>query len=690
MKTTYKGVKTAGFRLGVSNDTSNVGVASEPLSLSNYFSGVRTTDASTQNGSSNNKTTSRANEARPNKRIPDIFGKVFSVPDLISLNYSCYINNVETEIGYFCVGRGDHTITAVKEDGTEFNFLTDAKYDVYGSGSSPISNTGTIGTTFVGVVNSIGENSNILSKALPVRAPNGSDTENPLTVGPFVFDNIKGAVVNINAGYLLSEGSPLSRNVTYYVTFQNVDTDNVPYGPTDTKTYTVNAYNVCLGVTQYAISTTLSGRMQVTITRANAGSTPEVPSSGVYKQIYVSGIYGILDIGVSDFGNVTTIRAAVSRSTDHAIPAGSTEDPADHPTGKANGFNLSCHAHRKIDGTATSKFSDIAEAVCLDSKIGNLASGNVDSSGLASLQTAIDSYFGTGIASEFNYTFDDEETSFEETLFSVCNAAFVIPYRDGKVIKFKFEQPQTANKLLFNHRNKVPGTETRKVTFGYNDDKDGVRIEYTDIADGAKLYVYQPNDQSANNLQTSSPVGITNRLQAYFHAMRQFNKQKYQNTIVEFEATQEAMLLNVKDMIIVADNTRTETYDGEVVAKNGLILTLSQPFTFPNSGTVTIFVQNITGDVEAIGITEIAGEPYQVLLDSEPIEDLSIGRDKFAKAVYEIAIAGRPRRGSFLVEEKTQTSVMTVGLVVVNYDNNYYANDQDYNDGIVDINGEEI
>jgi len=66
-------------------------------------------------------------------------------------------------------------------------------------------------------------------------------------------------------------------------------------------------------------------------------------------------------------------------------------------------------------------------------------------------------------------------------------------------------------------------------------------------------------------------VGITSRLQAYFHAHRQFSRQKYQNTITQFEATYEASLLKVGEKIIVADNTRTETYDGEILAVDGLV-----------------------------------------------------------------------------------------------------------------------
>jgi len=38
----------------------------------------------------------------------------------------------------------------------------------------------------------------------------------------------------------------------------------------------------------------------------------------------------------------------------------------------------------------------------------------VDIEGLLALQTEIEDYFGTPLAGEFNYTFDDNRTTFEE------------------------------------------------------------------------------------------------------------------------------------------------------------------------------------------------------------------------------------------------------------------------------------
>ncbi len=68
----------------------------------------------------------------------------------------------------------------------------------------------------------------------------------------------------------------------------------------------------------------------------------------------------------------------------------------------------------------------------------------------------------------------------------VASAAFCEVYRYGSVTRLKFEQPQENAVLLFNHRNKVPGTEKRTTRW---DDKnyDGLELEYTSDKDDARI-----------------------------------------------------------------------------------------------------------------------------------------------------------------------------------------------------------
>ena len=213
------------------------------------------------------------------------------------------------------------------------------------------------------------------------------------------------------------------------------------------------------------------------------------------------------------------------------------------------------------------------------------------------------------------------------------------------------------------------------------------RIQYQDIEDGSEIFYYQPIDQSATNPLEIDQLGITNKLQAYFHAHRWYNRQKYQNTTVEFETLAEASILGLSDRIQVADNTRSKVYDGEVLAQNGSTLTLSQPFTPEPEKTYNIFLQNTDGSIQSVGFTSNNDNRSEIVLDNPTGLQLALDLDLYARATYEIVESDAVRKQPFLIQEKTPSGNGIISIVAYNYDDRYYDNDQDYINNIVDING---
>lgn len=71
--------------------------------------------------SPNNALANRTNRQRLGARIPDIFGTVYAIPDLLAPTYSVYINHKEVEMSYFCVGRGRLDVKAALDDTTPIN-----------------------------------------------------------------------------------------------------------------------------------------------------------------------------------------------------------------------------------------------------------------------------------------------------------------------------------------------------------------------------------------------------------------------------------------------------------------------------------------------------------------------------------------------------------------------------------------
>lgn len=78
-------------------------------------------NSSNQPPSPNNALAARTNKQRLGGRIPDIFGTVYSVPDLIAVTYSVYIDHKEVEMSYFCIGRGKFDVKDAFDDTTPIN-----------------------------------------------------------------------------------------------------------------------------------------------------------------------------------------------------------------------------------------------------------------------------------------------------------------------------------------------------------------------------------------------------------------------------------------------------------------------------------------------------------------------------------------------------------------------------------------
>ena len=340
--------------------------------------------------------------------------------------------------------------------------------------------------------------------------------------------------------------------------------------------------------------------------------------------------------------------------------------------------------------SATRHAADIISFVCMDRKIGNRPKAQIDFDNIYQTINQVQTYFGTADAVRFDYTFDKDNLSFEETLSTIASSVFCTAYRRGNTIKLSFEKETDLSTLLLNHRNKIPGSETRTVNFGLVGDNDGVEYEYVSPEDDAIVTMYLPADQSARNPKKVQSVGVRSKLKAHFHANRIWNKIRYQNMTVECEVTQEAAVLVHMDRVLIADNTRPDTYDGEVVEQNGLVLTLSQPLPNENiSINYSFLVQHIDGSVETLNIVGRTSQ-YSIQLADAPRLPLATNDKLFAKATYWLVRKNEKRPTAFLLTEKDTSDNFTFTVKAMNYDARYYANDSDFKNGIVDGEGNPV
>lgn len=399
-----------------------------------------------------------------------------------------------------------------------------------------------------------------------------------------------------------------------------------------------------------------------------------IPAPGIYKQVNGTiedtvrwtHLYSIADTGVTDYGDVTLVVAQTTqqRGTRSTQNSRKTSMLCTRKTNLWNGTAFVGPLQSNLLGR------DTFFAILKDPLLGNIPDAQIDFPGIAAAFGAVDAYFGD-FATNFGTTFDSENYTLEDMLSRVAQSCFCTAYREGGIIKVKPKIAQDNAVVLFNHRNMLPGSETRTVAFGTEADYDGAKIDYADDAGNTIKTLIVPSLATSSRPLEVSVTGIRDPVRAAFHAWRAYNHILYQNTRVEFNALSEAALCLIDDKILVADTTRPETISGEIVGVSGLILTTSQDIPAATGGT--LFLQHTDGTVE--GIAAFFLETRQIALFSAPSVPLVTDPNAGVRTGYTLVQATDARSRGFLLEQKSAQSTMTWQLAATNYSAGYYFKD---------------
>ncbi|WP_353174188.1 host specificity factor TipJ family phage tail protein [Acinetobacter rudis] len=387
-----------------------------------------------------------------------------------------------------------------------------------------------------------------------------------------------------------------------------------------------------------------------------------------HGEVKIKDVFAFAKTDKHSYDGITVIRT-ITPATDGAL---SVKDR-----------KLNCLVRRMlpVDGVGelqpTKDAGQILINMALDPYIGRRSLHEIDIDQIKSEIQKVKDYFGSDKAVEFCYTFDDDKLSFEEQVGMVASACFCEAYRYGNKIRFKFEQPQPNSVLLFNHRNKVPGSEKRTWTIGINKDYDGVELEWTDPSDDTRTTYSVPEGGGAKNPLKITTSGIRNEAQAKTRAWREWNKLLYQTESVEFDALDESNLLQRNDRILVADGTSLETQDGEIESVDVLTLTLSQDVNFEDGQIYYIHLQMPDASIDIIQCLK-AEQSNQVILTRVPRMPLVIDDDRYIRTTYSIIKATDTDKQAFLLTEMSPNDAMTNKLTCINYDDRYYEKDHSF------------
>lgn len=735
--------------------------------------------------SANNELSSRGNKSRIGGRIADIFGQVRSYPDLISVPYKVFIGNIEYEITFMCIGRGQYLIEDVRESNTLVSSIEGTRVEFYGPYTSPnqgdpeliiggsisdplfdikrvdayngqvltakeavtagyngglsfsnqngeysiildvIVNAGFGGGNILDALDipsyvtrnykagetviivddvysgeytikevtrdsmildnpqSINSNWSSLNGTLPLDLSAAIEKPEASIIGPFVSDK-KDAnvfitnVVALSGSYKEDNDGQYAIDVTYRIILTPVDLLDNPIGPPETFNDTLRGSSVeksSIGQTTYC-ETTFVGRCSIEIQRV---SEKDVQFEGnVVDEIKIRDFYAAkrIDDGV-EFGNITTAHSQV-KATDGALAIKerklsalvTRKLPVRLPNNTFDNNNLQ----------PTKSFADIFCFTSLNAHIGRRSLNQLNVQNIYDTEQEIINYFSSDNYDgldfvEFSYTFDNDNMSFEETANIICNAVFCTPFRQWNTIEIIFEKLELENSMVFSHRNKIAHSESRSYKFGVINEHDGIELTYVSPIDDAKMTIKVPNNLITNPRKIET-VGVRNSRQAYVMAWRIWNKLKYNYITCEFTATGEGVILKRQDKIIVSDNTRAVTFDGQIENQFNLTLKLSQKVNLLPELTYYIAVQHTNKTVEIVECVSSDIDDYHIQLVNPLTYKLSFDDSNYGKSNYTIAKEDLSDFDRFIVAENRINRDMTSNVTAVNYSDDYYLNDQ--------------
>lgn len=455
--------------------------------------------------------------------------------------------------------------------------------------------------------------------------------------------------------YQDSKGGVQINGTTQVIEYQKINENGVPFGAITSVTFQVVAATKSPFGTTKRIQLSSPSRIRFRIARTTPTNNSQYQDLTKIRDVYAASKSNILN-----YGDVTVLRTKTI-GTEGALAL------------KERKLNMLVTRKLAVNGTGplvpTKSGTQALINIALDQKNGRRTLAEIDVAQILAEEQSVIDYFGNTKAAEFSYTFDDNNLSFEEMAGMIASTMFCEAYRYGSKLRLRFEKPQDNSVLLFNHANKAPNSEKRTKSFGIDNNYDGVEVEYTSPSDDTRITYVATDDSNPINTLKIKTSGIRSDEQAKARSWREWNKLKYRNMSVEFEAWEESELLARMDRILVADNTAIETIDGEVEAVDGLKLYLSQPI--PQSGDYNIYLQLPNATVDIVPCTYL--DEYSVQLTRMPLVNLAIGR-----ATYQLILSSSPAPKPFLMTELRPQSKMTNMLTCINYDSRYYQNDLDF------------
>ena len=499
----------------------------------------------------------QGNEARLGNPIPVIYGRHLIYPDFASQPYYKYINDEQYVYQLHCIGQGEYDMEQIRIEDTPISSFDEISYQIIPPGGK----------------NTLFEEDVITSAEVA-----GQELLKDQITGPFVLNPTETVVNKIEIDvafqrgcyYANDNGGMDNKTIQWHIDARLIDDeDNAvdDWFTLGSESITSNNHNAMYKTYTYSVAT---GRYEIRATRLDDKDT----SSRAEHEIRWASAKGYI-VSEKDYGNVTLL-AITMRATDNLSQRSSRM--------------INCIVTRKLPiwsldagWSAPVATRSVAWALTdiLKADYGaKLADKNIDLEALARLDQT-----WTERGDTFNAVFDSKLTVYE-ALSRCAKVGRAIPFIQGGIVRFVRDEPKMIPVAMFGPRNIHKNSLSIQYVMPSEDTADSVCVQYFSEKTWKTSEITGSfGGSTSDKTATVELFGCTNKDQALREATYMALANRYRRRIVTFTTELEGLIPSYGDLIAITHDMAKWGQGGEVVGKNGLTLSLSDPVSFAEGQT---------------------------------------------------------------------------------------------------------
>lgn len=525
----------------------------------------------------------QGNSARLGNPIPVIYGRHLIYPDFASQPYYRYQNNEQYVYQLHCIGQGSYDVEQIRIEDTPISAFKEITYKIINPGEN--------NTLF---------NEDVVTSAEVA----GQELLKDVIVGGFVLNSTESEINKIEIDiacqrglyYANDNGGLSEKTVQWRVDARLIDDEDNALGDwftLATETLTGSTVNGIYRTYAYSVA---RGRYEVQATRLD-DKDDSSRSGHELRWISAKGYV----VSEKNYGNVTLL-AIVMKATDNLSQRASNL--------------VNCVVTRKLktwlpnsgwSGLTPTRSIAWALADILKADYGaKLTDKSIDLNALYQLERKWSVRGDT-----FNGVFDSKLTVYE-ALSRVAKVGRAVAFIQGGIVRFVRDEPKTIPVALFGPRNIVKNSLSIQYIMPSEDTADSVCVQYFSEKTWKTSEITGTFSGSASDkTATVELFGCTNKEQAQREAVYMALANRYRRRVVTFSTELEGLIPTYGDLIAITHDMARWGQGGEVIARNGLKLTLSEPVAFSDGVKNILALRNKNGSlggVYEVTATELSTE----------------------------------------------------------------------------------